>query len=295
MSLVPRKLNPQFAAELGGIDLRDSFEEPQITDIVGAMDKFSVGVVRHNVPLTDKEHITFSLRLGPIENRNILTVSSTGQNRLSNFEIIDQSNLDEMGRIYSDDDRRLAFKRANRQWHTDMSFHPNRATYSLLSAVVLPPDGGPNTEFADMRSAYDELPAKMKKRLDGMVAEHSYWHSRVTGGGPEPTAEELASRPPAKHALVHMRGSRKALYLASHASHIVGWPEDEGHDLLEELMTFATQPQFIYAHSWQVGDVVIWDNMATMHRALPFDDQKHIRDVRRTTCREVNPVWLGRS
>ena len=292
MGLRLQPQRPLFAVELGGINLRQTFGKEQIDEIVAALEKFAVGIVRQDAPLTDAEHIAFSLHLGPIERKNVLTVSNSGKNRLANFEIIDQSNLDETGNIYSDTDRRLAFKRANRLWHTDMSFHSNRATYSLLSAVLLPFDGGPKTEFTDMRAAYDALSQKMKNLLTGLVAEHSYWYSRVEGGGPTPTTEELSSRPPAQHSLVHERGGRKALYLASHASHIVGWSLDESRELLDELMTFATQKQFIYEHSWQTGDVVIWDNLATMHRARPFDDRVEVRDVRRTTCREIDPLTI---
>jgi alpha-ketoglutarate-dependent 2,4-dichlorophenoxyacetate dioxygenase len=289
MNLIQRPLGPLFGAELGGIDLREPFDETGLSQIFRAMDAFAVCVVRDDIPLTDEEHIAFSCRLGPVEARPVLTIAANGENRIPHYEIIDQSNLDETGGIYADDDRRLAFKRANRLWHTDMSFHPIRATYSLLSAHALPSDGGPPTEFADMRAVYEALPAAMKSRIDGLEAEHSYWYSRVAGGGPPATAEELASRPPARHALVHERGGRQALYIASHASHIVGWPEDEGRTLLEELMTFATQPQFVYAHEWRIGDVLIWDNLATMHRARPFDDRNEVRDVRRTTCREAAP------
>ena len=289
MELTTRPLGPLFAAEIGGIDLRAPIDDEGLAQIVHAMDEFAVGVVRHEVPLTDDEHIAFSRRLGPVEARPVLTVAATGENRIPHFEIIDQSNLDETGGIYADDDRRLAFKRANRLWHTDMSFHPNRATYSLLSAHVLPSDGGPPTEFTDMRAVYDALPADMKTRIEGLTAEHSYWYSRVAGGGPPATEAEIASRPPAHHALVHERGGRKALYIASHASHIIGWPEDESRALLKELMDFATQPRFVYAHQWRVGDVLIWDNLATMHRARPFDDRNQVRDVRRTTCREGMP------
>jgi len=169
-----------------------------------------------------------------------------------------------------------------------MSFHPVRATYSLLSAAALPPGGGPDTEFADLRAAYAALPAAMKARIEELVGEHSYWHSRVVGGGPEATPEELASRPPAHHRIVQMHegSGRKTLYLASHAQRIVGMPDAEGRALLADLSAFATEPRFVYAHKWRLGDVVIWDNRCTMHRAMPFDDRNERRDVRRTTCRE---------
>lgn len=293
MALTEEPFAPDFAARLTGIDLRNIVDDDAIAEIVRALDRYAVCVVPHDVPLTDAEHIAFSRRLGPVEAKPVLTVAAYGGNRIPHYEIIDQSNLDETGGIYADDDRRLAFKRANRLWHTDMSFHPVRATYSLLSAHVLPADGGPPTEFADMRAVYAALPADMKTRLEGLRAEHSYWHSRVAGGGPPATPAELDSRPPAVHALVHMRGGRNALYTASHILRIVGWPEDESRALIDELMAFATQPRFVYAHRWSVGDVLIWDNLATMHRATPFDDRNEVRDVRRTTCREAEPRPAG--
>jgi alpha-ketoglutarate-dependent 2,4-dichlorophenoxyacetate dioxygenase len=248
------------------------------------MDRCAVGVFRNATPLSDSEHVAFSRRLGPVER-----MKPRGELRVPFPEIIDQSNLDENGAIFPDDDKRMLYKRANRLWHTDMSFHPVRATYSLLSAHVLPPPGeAPATEFADMRAAYDALPESMKARIEPLMAEHDYYYSRVLGGGPEPTAEERAGRPPARHALVHVHpgSKRNVLYLASHISGIAGWSKDESRALLEELMAFATQPQFVYAHNWEIGDVVMWDNLATMHRATPFDDQRYRRDVRRTTVRE---------
>lgn len=290
---MPLTIHPRaggFSAELAGIDLRAAQRREGVNDILAALRRYPVCVVRHDAPLSDEQHIAVSRLLGPVEAEPVLTVSPGGANRIPHHEIIDQSNLDETGGIYADEDRRLAFKRANRLWHTDMSFHAIRATYSLLSAHALPDGGGPPTEFADMRAAYEALPGETKDRIEGLVAEHSYWHSRVAGGGPEATPEELASRPPARHALVHERHGRKALYLASHASHVVGPPVGEGRALLDELMAFATQPRFVHAHQWRVGDIVIWDNLATMHRARPFDDRNQIRDVRRTTCREAEPV-----
>jgi alpha-ketoglutarate-dependent 2,4-dichlorophenoxyacetate dioxygenase len=282
-TLAVTPLHPLFAAEVSGLDLRRA-DAALVPDIVAAMDRAAVCVYRHDTPLTDEEHIAFSALLGPLEQ---LKLTGGKALRLRYLETIDQGNLDENGRIYPDDDRRLAYKRANRLWHTDLSFSPVRATYSLLSAQVVPPSGA-DTEFADMRAAYDALPETFKTTIEDLVAEHSYWYSRVVGGGPEPTAEERALRPPAQHRLVHVHptSGRKALYLASHASHIVGWPLERGRALLRELMAFATQPRFVYSHAWRVGDVVIWDNLATMHRATPFDDRTYRRDVRRTTVRE---------
>jgi alpha-ketoglutarate-dependent 2,4-dichlorophenoxyacetate dioxygenase len=276
-----------FAARLSGIALHDPISPTQTQEFVRAMDRFAVCAVAHDRPLTNQEQIAISALLGPMDRGRSPKITGTGI-RIPHNEIVDQSNLDQDGEIYREGDRRLAFKRANRLWHTDMSFRQVRATYSLLSAHAVPPEGG-NTEFADMRAAYDALPDRTKSRLDGLVAEHCYWHSRTLGGGPDPTDEERAGRPPATHPLVHVHpgSKRKVLYIASHIKGIVGWPDDESRDLVEELMEFATRPEFVFSYPWQVGDVVIWDNLATLHRATPFDDTRFRRDMRRATCREV--------
>jgi len=286
MPLSTTQLHPLFAACISGIDLRSPVSPSQTQEIVQAMDRHAVVAIAHDKPLTNEKLIAFSSQLGPMDRGRSPMIEGTGI-RIPHNEIVDQSNLDQDGSIYREGDRRLAFKRANRLWHTDMSFRQIRATYSLLSANVIPPEGG-NTEFADMRAAYDALPDRTKSQLEGLIAEHSYWHSRTLGGGPEPNDEERASRPPATHALVHIHpgSKRKVLYIASHIVSIKGWPADETRALIEELMDFATQPKFVYSYQWQVGDVVIWDNLATMHRATPFDDTLFPRDMRRTTCRE---------
>jgi alpha-ketoglutarate-dependent 2,4-dichlorophenoxyacetate dioxygenase len=288
MALTVKPLHKLFAARLSGVALRGDMNPGDLAEVKAALAQYGIGVVGHDRPISNEDHIAFSLLLGPVEGRSVLKVSGApDKRRIDPHEIIDQSNMDETGEIFADDDRRLAFKRANRLWHTDISFHPNRATWSLLSAHILPPENPP-TEFTDMRAVYDALPATMKTKLVGLVAEHSYWHSRVLGGGPEPTDEERASRPLAQHGLVHIHepSGRQAIYLASHVTHIVGWEKDKSRALLDELMEFATRPEFVYRHDWTVGEVMIWDNLCTMHRATEFDDQRHRRDMRRTTCRE---------
>ena len=166
--------------------------------------------------------------------------------------------------------------------------------FALLHARVIPPDGG-DTDFADTRAAYDALPETMKARLEGLVAEHSIWHSRAQLGGYTPTEEERKARPPAHHPVVrrHPGSGRKALYIASHASHILGWPQDEGRALLRELLDFATRPQFVYSHKWRLRDLVIWDNRCTLHRATPFASASQIRDLRRTTVIDTRVETLA--
>jgi alpha-ketoglutarate-dependent 2,4-dichlorophenoxyacetate dioxygenase len=279
------QLHPTLATEIAA-DLRAPLTAAELAEIVSVMDRFPVGVFRNATPLTDAEHVAFSKRLGPVER---MPQRGDGALRVPFPEIIDQSNLDENGAIFPDNDKRLLYKRANRLWHTDMSFHPVRATYSLLSAHALPPgDAAPSTEFADMRAVYDALPDSMKARIEPLIAEHDFYYSRVLGGGPEPTALERVQRPPARHPLVHVHptSKRKVLYLASHISGFEGLSREASRALVDELMAFATQPQFVYAHVWRYADVLMWDNLATMHRAMPFDDQRYRRDVRRTTVRE---------
>lgn len=289
MPVTVTPLHPLFAAEISGVDLR-AVDDAAFAEILTALGRYAVCVVPHDEPLTDEEHIAFSLRLGPIERRTTPLVPTT-ELRVPHGEIVDQSNLDQDGEIYPEGDRRLAFKRANRLWHTDMAFYQVRATYSLLSAHVVPPEGA-DTQFTDMRAVFEALPDEMKARLEGRMAEHCYWHSRVLGGGPEPTEEERRSRPPARHPLVHVHApsGRKTLYLASHLKSIEGMTDEETRALVAELTDFATRPEFVFAHKWRRGDVVIWDNLCTMHRATPFDDQRYRRDVRRTTCREREVV-----
>ncbi len=283
-----RPLHPGFAGEIldDGV-LRDANAEVA-AEVVAAMDRYAVCVFHNRVPLSDAEHIAFSRHLGPLQRPFTTKIATMADKRIRFPEIIDVSNLDASGEIQALDDRKRAFNRGNQLWHTDTSFTPVRGIYSLLSAHEVPPCDA-DTEFADMRAAYDALPEAMKARIDDLVTVHSIWYSRVLAGYPDPSAEELASQPPARHRLVqvHPGSGRKHLYLASHCSEIVDRPVEEGRALLRELIEFATQPQFRHRHKWRVGDVVIWDNRCTMHRGVPFDDTAHRRDMRRTTVLEA--------
>lgn len=286
MSISIEPMTPHYGARLIGADIRRPVDAATLAEIKAALAQYAVCVIGHDAPPSDEQHIAFSALLGPMERGKEKKFAGAGE-RVPHPEIVDQSNLNEVGEIYADADRRLAYKRANRLWHTDMSFFDIRATYSLLSAHAIPPSGA-DTEFVEMRAVWDALPDARKAELESLTVEHSYWHSRVLGGGPQPSAEELAAHPPARHKMAHVHepSGRKTLYLASHAMGIVGWPQDKAMALINELMAFATQPRFVFAHKWRLGDVLIWDNMCTLHRATPFDDRNLVRDVRRTTCRE---------
>jgi len=277
-------LGPGFVAEVHGVDFSRPVDPQTFAAIVAGMDRYGVSVFR-NTGLDDEAHIAFSRLFGELERAPKLFGSKLA--RFSHPELFDAGNLDREGNILVDDRRRM-YNKGNALWHTDSSFNPHRSQYSLLLAHEVPPSGG-DTQFADMRGAYEALPAVMKERIEGLVAEHWLWHSRQLAGYPPPTEDEKAAKPPARHALVqvHAGSGRKTLYIAAHASHIVGWPIEEGRKLIGELIEFATQPRFTYTLGWkQPGDLVIWDNLCTMHRATAFEDTRFRRDMRRTTVYE---------
>jgi alpha-ketoglutarate-dependent 2,4-dichlorophenoxyacetate dioxygenase len=288
MKPVVTPVHPVFVAKITGVELGRPIDEATRQAIEHAMDQYAVCVLTGQ-QLEDEELIAFSRLYGSLEaaphvGRN--AGAAGRKRRIPDRQIWDISNLDENGSIRGDQDARSELLSTTQLWHTDLSFRRGSATWSILHARVIPPAGG-DTEFADTRAAYDALPDAMKMRLAGLVAEHSLWHSSAKRGY-VPTDEERESYPPARHHVVrrHPGSGRNALYVASHASHIVGIPVEEGQALLAELIEFATQPQFVYRHRWQVGDLVIWDNRCTMHRATPFDATDQVRDMRRTTIIE---------
>ena len=286
MELAIRPLHPLFVAEVRGADLSRDIDLATERAIERAMDEYAVCVLPEQ-NFDDERQIAFSRRYGPLENASAVKAQRKPGvlgTRIRHPEIFDVSNLDENGNIMAATDDRWVYRQANELWHSDSSFRQRSSTWSLLHARIVPPSGG-DTSFADARAAYDALPGATKQKIEGLVAEHSIWHSRSQRGGYMPSDEERAARPPAQHPLVrrHPGSGRKSLFIASHASHIVGWPRDEGRALLDELMAFATQPRFVYAHRWRVGDLVIWDNRCTVHRASPFPSDEHRRELHRTT------------
>jgi alpha-ketoglutarate-dependent 2,4-dichlorophenoxyacetate dioxygenase len=282
------KLQGEFAAEAGSIDLRRVHDRPTLDAIRAGMDEFAVLVFR-NQPFADNEQLAFAQRFDGTLHANT-GVAVLGKNRFGNEALTDISNLDEGGGIQKSQDRRRIYALGNRLWHTDASFQDPPGRYSMLSAKVLPPTGG-DTEFADMRAAYDALDAQTKRLVEGLRAHHSIAYSRQTLGF-EFSPEEEDKLKGAVHPLVRVnpRTGRKALYLASHASRIIDWPVPEGRLLLRDLIEHATQPQFVYRHLWRPGDLVIWDNLATMHRGRPFDDATHRRELRRVTTLDIAPA-----
>jgi alpha-ketoglutarate-dependent 2,4-dichlorophenoxyacetate dioxygenase len=285
MALTFRNLHPHFVAEVSPVDLRRVHDAETLAVIRAGMDEHAVLVFRDQ-PFTDAEHLDFARRLdGVLHTRT--GSRALQKNRLGNEALGDISNLDENGEIMRSDSRRRMYGLGNRLWHTDASFQDPPGRYSMLSAKVVPPVGA-DTEYADMRAAYDALPDEEKARLEGLRVHHSIAYSRETLGFEFSESEQEALKG-AIHPLVRtIPGSkRRSLYVASHASRIVDWPVPEGRLLLRELIEHATQPAFVYRHRWRVGDLVIWDNRATMHRARPFDDAQYRRELRRVTTLDV--------
>ena len=280
MAISVRPLHPLFVGEVSGVDLREPVASAIISQIVAAADQYAVLVFRDQ-HITDEQQIAFSAMLGPLET-TIKAYRPDHKPRLD-LHISDVSNLDEQSRVLAADDRRRMNGLGNRLWHTDSSFKAIPARYSLLSARRIPGDGG-ETQFADMRAAYDALPEAMKARLEGLVAEHSVLYSRSTIGFSDYSDEERERLKPVPQLLVrrHPGSGRKTLYLASHAGWIRDMPIPEARLLLRDLMEHATQREFVYTHRWTLGDLVMWDDRCTMHRAREFD-MAQVRDMHRTT------------
>ena len=281
MSITLRPLHPLFVAEAGGIDLTHPPTAGQTAEIEAAMDRYGVLVFRDQ-RLTDEQQLAFSRCFGELEVTGGTGISKPGEQRL-HPAFADVSNLEKGERVLERDSRRRLYSLGNMLWHSDSSFKPVPAKYSILSGRVVAERGG-ETEFADMRAAYDALDADTKARIEDLVCEHSLIYSRATLGFTDLTEAERATMRPVRQRLVrtHPATGRKSLYLASHIGTIIGWPMPEARAFILDLMEHATQRQFVYAHKWQPFDLVMWDNRVTMHRARRYDHTRP-RDMRRTT------------
>ena len=280
MAVSIRQIHPVFVGEVSGVDLRRPLSREDVAVVEAGMDRYAV-LVFHDQNITDEQQIAFTRNFGEIENSAGGNVTKPNQKRLDPL-MNDVSNLGEDNRPLARDDRRRLFNLGNQLWHSDSSFRAVPAKYSLLSARTVVSKGG-NTEFADMRAAYDALDGDTKALVEDLVCEHSLMYSRGLLGF-EVTPEERAMFRPVRQRLVrtHPVTGRKSLYLASHAGTIVGWPVPEARALLRDLTEHAVRPQFVYVHKWRPYDLVMWDNRQTMHRVRRFDESE-IRDVRRTT------------
>jgi alpha-ketoglutarate-dependent 2,4-dichlorophenoxyacetate dioxygenase len=277
------QLHPLFAAEVTGIDLAATLTPQAAQALDDAINRHAV-LVFPGQSLDDDHLLALGRLFGEVEPpRNHRVVR-----RLKHAELADISNLDADNRLRARDDHRRLDSLGNRLWHADASFRPVPGALSMLFAHVVPPVGG-ETEFADLRAAYDALPADMQATIEGLVAEHSIFHSRGQLGFTDYNEAERVALPAVSHRLVrvHPGSKRKTFYMGAHASHIVGWPMPEGRLLLRDLMEHATQREFVHRHHWRVGDLVVWDNRCTLHRGRPYNDAGHPRDLRRVTTKDV--------
>jgi alpha-ketoglutarate-dependent 2,4-dichlorophenoxyacetate dioxygenase len=281
MPLTTRQIGPCFAAEVEGLDLTRPLSPDEAGQVHAAMNEHAV-LVFHDQKLDDEAQLAFSRSLGELEHAIGTSLRAPAEYRLPTT-FADVSNLDRNHQVFARDDRRRLFGIGNRLWHSDSSFKAVPAKYSLLHARSVPSRGG-NTEFADMRAAYDALDAETKAEIEDLICEHSQIFSRQQLGFTDFTDEERDRFRPVRQRLVrsHPATGRKSLFLASHAGGIVGWPVPEARAFLRDLVEHATQREFVYVHRWRVNDLVMWDNRRTMHRARPFPADEP-RDMRRTT------------
>jgi alpha-ketoglutarate-dependent 2,4-dichlorophenoxyacetate dioxygenase len=288
MTLRLTPLHPLFAAEVHGLDLRTAPDAATCAAIDRAMERYAVLVFRDQA-IDDDQQMAFGAALGPLEQeRGVVDVH---KNRLKFHNMADISNLDVDGSLLAADDRRRMFNLGNQLWHSDSSFKPIPAKYSMLHGRVVPAVGA-DTEFADMRAAWEALPAAAQAELRDLVAHHSLLYSRAQLGFDAYTEEETRRFAPVRQRLVrwHPGCGRHSLYLSSHIGQVEGMPRPEAMMLIRNLTEFATQRHFVYAHRWRPLDLVMWDNRCTMHRARPFADRTERRDMRRVTLRDVAPT-----
>jgi len=273
-------------ADVDGVDLSRPLGPETINTLNDAINQYAV-LVFHGQSLDDDQLLALGRMFGSVSPpRN----HRTGQ-RLQHAEIADISNLNVNNEVRARDDHRRLDALGNQLWHSDASFRPISGALSMLHAHVVPPKGG-DTLFADLRAAYDDLDDETKALIEDLVTEHSIFNSRGQLGHTDYTDAERAALPSVRHPLVrvHPGSKRKTLYMGSHASHIIGWPMPEGRLLLRELTEHATQKQYVHAHHWQVGDLVIWDNRCTLHRGARYDDANYRRDLRRVTTQDMDSV-----
>jgi alpha-ketoglutarate-dependent 2,4-dichlorophenoxyacetate dioxygenase len=276
-------LHPRFGARVSGIDLRQDLSDETFAELRDGFARHSV-LVFPDQPLTDEQQIAFSKRLGPLE---ATKVGSYG----AGTPLVILSNVGEDGNVVPDDHRLNMVHKANSLWHSDSSFKPTPALASMLSAKTVPPEGG-ETEYASMIVAWDDLPEDTKAKIDGKIALHHFAASRNRINSELMTQAEYDELPPVKQIMVRdiPETGKKSLYVGSHAGAIVGMPDDEAKQLIDELVAFATAPERVYTHTWRANDVVLWDNRAVVHRGRPFARDKHARVMIRTTIAGDSPT-----
>jgi alpha-ketoglutarate-dependent 2,4-dichlorophenoxyacetate dioxygenase len=288
MPIAVRALHGLFVAEVSGVDLTRPVPREDIAAIEAAIARHAVLVFRDQ-RITDEQQLAFSRCFGELEETRGTGISQPGEQRL-HPAFADVSNLDVDNRILARDNRRRLYSLGNRLWHSDSSFKPIPANYSLLSGRVVVEEGG-QTEFADMRAAYDALDDALKAEIADLIGEHSLIYSREILGFTDLSESERATMRPVRQVLTrtHPLSGRKSIYLASHIGGILGWPVPEARQFIRDLIEHATQRRFVYAHSWRPFDLMMWDNRCTMHRVRRFESSR-VRDMRRTTVAGTAPT-----
>ena len=286
MAIAFKPLHPLFFGEASGIDLSQPLSAAQVKEIVAGMDKYAVLVFRGQ-KLSEDQQIAYARQFGPLD-LGLRKMKKGQPHRFKYDELADISNVQVDGRVAARDHAKIVNNIANQLWHSDSSFQKPAARYSMLHSVVIPDKGG-ETEFADLRAAYDALPSDMKAEIANLEAEHYVLHSRFMLGDTGYTEAQKKSIPPAVWPLVrtHAGSKRKLLWVGIHASKILGMTLPEGRMLLMDLLEHATQREFVYRHHWKVGDLVMWDNRAVLHRGRHFDLSQR-REMRRATTEDVD-------
>jgi alpha-ketoglutarate-dependent 2,4-dichlorophenoxyacetate dioxygenase len=276
-------ITPDFAAEASGVELRKPLDAASVRAIDAAMDKYAVLVFRDQ-PLTEAEQVALAKQFGPLDSG--LRKATGAPTRFGYEELIDIGNVALDGEVAQSADQKLIGQLANQLWHSDSSFQDLPVKYSMLSAVTVPGEGG-QTEWCDLRAAWDELPADTKHLVEGRTARHFAFHSRILLGDDKYDEAQLRRFPPMERPLVHLHpgSGRKVLFPSAHIDRVSGMSVPEGRLLISELLEHATQPKFVYRHTWRAGDYVMWDNRATLHRGRRYDLSLR-RDLRRTTTLE---------
>ena len=284
MTVATSKLEEHIGADVQGVEIRAPVDEEILADLRHALYKYSVLVFRDQ-DITDQQQVAFTKGFGPLQ----MTMASDPYGGGGPINLI--SNVDENGQIIPPDDNRSLYQAGNMLWHSDGSFKSVPLRASLLAAKVVPPAGG-ETEYASLRAAYAALPQEKKTRLEGLVAEHSMAYSRAQIAPDLITEDFQKETPPARQVLVRTipETGEKALYVGSYASHIIGWPTEKGRALLEELLEWSTQPQFVYQHQWQANDLVMWDNRSCLHRGRPWENGIYKRIMHRTALAGDGPT-----
>jgi alpha-ketoglutarate-dependent 2,4-dichlorophenoxyacetate dioxygenase len=283
MKLDIKPLHALFAAQASGVDLRKPLDENIVRDIDAAMDTYGVLVFR-NQPLEQAEQIALARQFGPLDAG--LRKATGAPTRFKYDELIDIGNVALDGSVADRANAKLIGVLANQLWHADSTFQDVPVKYSMLSAVIVTDEGG-ETQWTDLRAAWDALPEKTKRHIEGRTGRHSAFHSRIGLGDDRYDDEQLKRFPPVERPLVHVHpgSGRKVLYPSVHIDRVSGLTIPEGRLLVAELLEHATQPAFVYTHSWRAGDYVMWDNRSTLHRGKRYDLSAR-RDLRRTTTLE---------